>query len=123
MSLVSLIGPRPNLLGLSDGGTHKRLEVTQPILTNEDLEKIRAIGTLADKAFRTVTLDLTYPVEEGAAGMKDALGEVCRQAEEACSEGYNIIVLSDRAVSADRIAIPALLATSGVHHHLSYNFV
>jgi glutamate synthase (NADPH/NADH) large chain len=118
MSLVSLIGPRPNLLGLSDGGTHERLEVTQPILTNEDLEKIRSIGKLGDHAFRTQTLDLTYPVEHGAAGMKDALAEVCRQAEAACHEGYNIIILSDRAVGADRIAIPALLATSGVHHHL-----
>jgi glutamate synthase (ferredoxin) len=118
MSLVSLIGPRPNLLGLSDGATHKRLEVTQPILTNEDLEKIRSIGTLADKAFRTVTLDLTYPVDRGAAGMKEALDEVCREAEQACNEGYNIIVLSDRGVNAERVAIPALLATSGVHHHL-----
>ncbi|MEM9681886.1 MAG: glutamate synthase large subunit [Pseudomonadota bacterium] len=118
MSLVSLIGPRPNLLGLADGGRHKRLEVTQPILTNEDLEKVRSIGKLADRAFRTVTLDLTYPVEAGASGMKDALADVCAQAEAACEEGYNIIILSDRKVAGDRVAIPALLATSGVHHHL-----
>ena len=118
MSLVSLIGPRPNLLGLSDGATHQRLEVSQPILTNEDLEKIRSIGKLADQAFRTSTLDMTYPVEHGAAGMKVALTELCKQAEAACYDGYNIVVLSDRAVSADRVAIPALLATSAVHHHL-----
>ena len=118
MSLVSLIGPRPNLLGLSDGGMHRRLEVSQPILTNEDLEKIRSIGKLADKAFRTRTIDLTYPVEHGAVGMKDALTDLCKQAETASLDGYNIIVLSDRAVSADRIPIPVLLATSAVHHHL-----
>jgi glutamate synthase (NADPH/NADH) large chain len=118
MSLVSLIGPRPNLLGLSDGGMHRRLEVSQPILTNEDLEKIRSIGKLADKAFRTRTLDLTYPVENGAAGMKGALADLCKQAEQSCLDGYNIIVLSDRAVNAERVAIPALLATSAVHHHL-----
>ncbi|MGH6620837.1 MAG: glutamate synthase large subunit, partial [Alphaproteobacteria bacterium] len=118
MSLVSLIGPRPNLLGLADGGTHRRLEVIQPILTDEELEKIRAIGAVADNPFRSRTLDLTYPVEDGAAGMKGALANLCKEAESACHEGYNIVILSDRAVSADRIAIPALLATSAVHHHL-----
>ncbi|NKB57522.1 MAG: glutamate synthase large subunit [Alphaproteobacteria bacterium] len=118
MSLVSLIGPRPNLLGLEDSGTHRRLEVRQPILTNDDLEKIRAIGDIADNPFRTVTLDLTYPAEQGAAGMKDALDRLCEQAVGACRDGYNIIVLSDRAISEDQVAIPALLGTSAVHHHL-----
>jgi glutamate synthase (NADPH/NADH) large chain len=118
MSLVSLIGPRPNLLGLDTTGTHRRLEVTQPILTNEDLEKICSIGKFASKVFRTVTLDLTYPASRGAEGMADALAELCGQAESACHEGFNIIILSDRAVSAERIAIPALLGTASVHHHL-----
>jgi glutamate synthase (NADPH/NADH) large chain len=118
MSLVSLIGPRPNLLGLEDSGTHQRLEVRQPILTNGDLEKIRAIGDIADNPFRTVTLDLTYPASYGAEGMKGALDSLFEQAVEACREGYNILVLSDRAVSEARIAIPALLGTSAVHHHL-----
>jgi len=118
MSLVSMIGPHPNLLGLADGGTHHRLEVSQPILTDEDLEKIRAIGKLSGRAFRTKTIDLSYPVEHGADGMKDALSGICGEAEAACRDGYNIVILSDRAVSAERIAIPALLATSTVHHHL-----
>ncbi|MGE4219350.1 MAG: glutamate synthase large subunit [Alphaproteobacteria bacterium] len=118
MSLVSLIGPRPNLLGLDRSGTHRRLEVSQPILTNEDLEKVRAIGDIGDQHFRTVTLDMTYPVEEGAAGMAGALDALHAKAEAVCAEGYNILVLSDRTVSAGRIAIPALLATSSVHHHL-----
>jgi glutamate synthase (NADPH/NADH) large chain len=118
MSLLSLIGPRPNLLGISNTTPSKRLEVRQPILTNQDLEKIRSIGDIADNHFQTITIDVTYPAEEGADGMGPALESVCAQAENACQMGYNILVLSDRAVDSDRIAIPALLATSAVHHHL-----
>jgi len=118
MSLVSLIGPRPNLLGHGTGTQHMRLEVRQPILTNEDLEKIRGINKLAGAAFRTVTLDVTYPASEGAAGMEPALAALCSKATEAVKAGYNILILSDRAVSAERAGIPALLATSAVHHHL-----
>ena len=118
MSLLSLIGPRPNLLGINNTTPQKRLEVRQPVLTNQRLEKIRSIGEIADNAFRTLTLDLTYPANEGAEGMRPALDSVCVQAERACREGYNILVLSDRAIGDDRIAIPALLGTSAVHHHL-----
>jgi glutamate synthase (NADPH/NADH) large chain len=118
MSLVSLIGPRPNLLGLHEAGSHMRLEVRQPILTNEDLEKIRHIHNLVGDAFRTITIDTTYSASEGAEGMEPALARVCYKALEAVRGDYNIIILSDRAVSAERIAIPALLATSAVHHHL-----
>ena len=67
MSLVSMIGPRPNLLG-RNAGTPKRLEVAQPVLTNADMEKIRAIDELLDGAFRTATLDITWPAAEGAGG-------------------------------------------------------
>ena len=62
MSLVSFIGPRPNLFDLKGLSERKRLEVRQPILTNEDLEKIRAIGDIADNHFQTQTLDITYAV-------------------------------------------------------------
>jgi glutamate synthase (NADPH/NADH) large chain len=118
MSLVSFIGPRPNVLDLSGAGTRQRLEVRQPILTNEDLEKIRAIGSLGSNPFRSKTLDITYAVAEGAAGMKSALDKLFSDAEMAVHSGDNIIILSDRAMSRDRVAIPALLATAGVHHHL-----
>ncbi len=118
MSLVSLIGPRPNLLNLADAGSHMRLEVSQPVLTNEDLERIRHIEDNTGGAFRTKTLHITYPVAEGAAGMKPALEALCELAEQQVREGYNILILSDRRVDADNVAIPALLATSAVHHHL-----
>ncbi len=118
MSLVSMIGPRPNLLGLDEAGTHKRLEVKQPVLTNEDLERIRHIETYSEGAFRVQTIPITYPVEHGARGMKDALDQLCERAEAVVREGFNIIILSDRNVNADNIAIPALLATSAVHQYL-----
>ncbi len=117
MSLVSFIGPRPNLLDLEGTARHKRLEVRQPILTNEDLEKIRCIGHFED-SFDTKTLDITYAVEKGAPGMDEALKRLCDRAEAAVHGRYNIIILSDRMVGADRIPIPALLATAAVHHHL-----
>jgi len=116
MSLVSMIGPRPNLLG-HEAGTHYRLEVSQPILTNGDLEKIRAIEHLVS-AFRTDTLDATWAAFEGAEGMAQALDRLCREATQAVLAGHNILILSDRATSAERVPIPALLATSAVHHHL-----
>ncbi|MDO8378853.1 glutamate synthase large subunit [Phenylobacterium sp.] len=117
MSLVSMIGPRPNLLG-RQAGTHKRLEVSQPILTNEDLAKIRAISELLDGAFRTATLDATWAAEEGPAGLERALDRLCREATDNVLADMNILILSDRATSPDRIAIPAALATAAVHHHL-----
>ncbi|MCP4042775.1 MAG: glutamate synthase large subunit, partial [Gammaproteobacteria bacterium] len=118
MSLVSLIGPRPNLLGLNQAGLHKRLEVTQPIITNTSLARIHHIEDLTGGAFRTYTVDICYPAEQGVDGMEPSLTAVCAEAEGAVREGYNILVLSDRHMNADNIAIPALLATSAVHHHL-----
>ncbi len=117
MSLVSFIGPRPNILDHEGNARRKRLEVRQPILTNEDLEKIRCIGHFED-SFDTKTIDITYDVGRGAAGMEDALARICERAEAAVVGRYNIIILSDRMVGPDRIPIPALLATAAVHHHL-----
>jgi glutamate synthase (NADPH/NADH) large chain len=117
MSLVSFIGPRPNILDHAGMSHAKRLEVRQPILTNGDLEKIRSIGHTEDR-FDTKTLDFTYDVARGAEGMPEILDRLCERAEAAVKGGYNIIVLSDRQIGPDRIAIPALLATAAVHHHL-----
>ncbi len=117
MSLVSFIGPRPNIFDLVGSSRKKRLEVRQPILTNGDLEKIRSIGHTEDR-FDTKTIDVTYSITEGAAGMAGAVERLCDRAEAAVAGGYNIIILSDRQVGPDRIAIPALLATAAVHHHL-----
>lgn len=119
MSLVSLIGPRPNLLGLGSGGENMRLEVKQPVLTNADLEKIRQIADNSDGAFRTLTLNVTYPLaNNGSDGMGAALQTLCDMAEQAVRAGNNILILSDRRVDTDNLAIPMLLAISAVHHHL-----
>ncbi|WP_022683536.1 glutamate synthase large subunit [Sphingobium bisphenolivorans] len=117
MSLVSMIGPRPNLLG-HHAGTHKRLEAAQPVLTDADLAKIRGIHDAMDGAFRTQTIDISWPASEGAAGLERALDRICGQATEAVLADQNILILSDRNVSAERIGIPAALATAAVHHHL-----
>jgi glutamate synthase (NADPH/NADH) large chain len=94
MSLVSFIGPRPNLLDLEGTAKIKRLEVYQPILTNEDLERIRQIGLVKDNQFSSVTIDITYQAEKSAAGMSAALDVVCAEAEEAVrSKEYNIVIL------------------------------
>ncbi|HYU12455.1 MAG TPA: glutamate synthase central domain-containing protein, partial [Stellaceae bacterium] len=117
MSLVSMIGPRPNLLG-HHAGTHKRLEVTQPILSNEDLEKIRAIHETLDGAFKTVTLEATWPKGGDAQALEAALKRLCWEATEAVLADVNVLVLSDRGISEDRVPIPMALATGAVHHHL-----
>jgi len=118
MSLVSLIGPRPNLLALDEGSSNKRLEVRQPILTNRDLEKVRRIEARTQGAFITTTLDICFPADSGATGMQPALETLCKGAEDAVNQGSNILILSDRNMDAGRVAIPALLATSSVHHNL-----
>src|SRR6266436_4813990 len=118
MSLVSIIGPRPNLFDLEGSSHLKRLEVRQPILTDADLEKIRAISEVGDGHFKSRTLDTTWPAECGAAGLKDALDTLCVRAEAAVREGINIIILSDRRAGAENIPMPSLLACAAVHHHL-----
>ena len=119
MSLVSFIGPRPNLLDLEGTSGIKRLEVAQPILSNDDLEKVRRISDIEDNDFHAITLDMTWDASEGALGLKNRLDALCTEAESAIANGHeNIIILSDRAVNAARVAIPALLGTAAVHHHL-----
>jgi glutamate synthase (NADPH/NADH) large chain len=118
MSLVSIIGPRPNLFDLEGTSHTKRLEARQPILTNDDLEKIRSISEMTGDHFKSVTFDITFSTEHGPDGMGWALDKLCERAEEEVRGGCNIIILSDRRAGADRIPIPALLACAAVHHHL-----
>ena len=120
MSLVSMIGPRPNLFSVDDGDDpHWRLEVSQPILTNEDLEKIRHVTDLVGDAFRTATLDACWPADQGLGGMAAAISRLQTEAEKAVRDDHqNILIISDRSMSESNIPIPALLACSAVHHHL-----
>ncbi len=118
MSLVSLVGPRPNLFGLENASPAMRLEVSQPVLSNSDLEKIRRIESRTKGAFQTHTVDICYAAEQGADGMQAAIEAICADAEKAVNDGNNILILSDRNLNADNLAIPALLATAAVHQHL-----
>src|SRR6266478_2652971 len=118
MSLVSIIGPRPNLFDVEGLSHQKRLEVRQPILTNGDLEKFRAISEVGDGHFKSRILDTTWPAEQGADGLKEALDTVCARAEAAVREGINIVILSDRRAGGENIPMPSLLACAAVHHHL-----
>ena len=118
MSLISIIGPRPNLLDTDPKDAQGRVEVEQPVLTNRDLHAIREIERHTGGQFRSRTLDICYPAEQGSAAMEGALDRVCRQAEESVRGRYNILILSDRSVDAFHVPIPSLLATAAVHHHL-----
>jgi glutamate synthase (NADPH/NADH) large chain len=118
MSLVSFIGPKPNLLDINNINPPLRLEVSQPILTPEDMAKLRHIERYTDGKFRSFELDICYPAEWGKAGIEARLASLCASAVDAVRSGYNILVISDRTVHEGRVAIPALLATSAIHQHL-----
>jgi glutamate synthase domain-containing protein 2/glutamate synthase domain-containing protein 1/glutamate synthase domain-containing protein 3 len=119
MSLTSFIGPRPNLLDVHRAGDPPmRLEVEQPILTSDSMEKLRHIELFSGGAFHAEELDICYPASWGGNGMEAALASLAAHAVDAIRKGRNILILSDRAVSRDHLPIPALLATAAVHEHL-----
>jgi glutamate synthase (NADPH/NADH) large chain len=117
-SLVSFIGPKPNLLGIDEQNPPLRLEVSQPVLDFFEMEKIRYIERYTGGKFRSLELDITYPAAWGAAAIEARLASLAAQAEDAVRSGYSIVVISDRLVERERVAIPALLALSAVHQHL-----
>jgi glutamate synthase (NADPH/NADH) large chain/glutamate synthase (ferredoxin) len=114
MSLATSLGSECNLFDETPEHAHK-LELDQPILLNRELETLRHVS---HDVFSSRTLDITWPIAEGASGMESALASVCEQAQEAISEGVNIVILSDRRLGPKRAPIPSLLAVSAVHHHL-----
>ena len=119
MSLMSFIGPRPNLLDVNrQDNPPARLEVEQPVLTSDSMEKLRHIELFSGGAFHAEELDICYPSCWGANGMEAALASLAAHAVDAIRKGRNILILSDRAVAADMLPIPALLATAAVHEHL-----
>ncbi|MBC2770656.1 glutamate synthase-related protein [Pusillimonas minor] len=118
MSLVSFIGPKPNLLDINNVNPPLRLEVAQPVLDFAAIEQIRNIEKITSGKFRSHELSITYPVEWGAEGIEACVAALCANAADAVRSGYNVLIITDRKVDADHVAIPALLATSAVHQHL-----
>jgi glutamate synthase domain-containing protein 2/glutamate synthase domain-containing protein 3 len=114
MSLSTGVGPQENLLTESAEHAHQ-LVISQPLLSNGELEKLRQVD---HHVYEADTLDATFPAAEGPAGLERAMERLCREASELIASGDNILIVSDRAASRDRVPIPALLAVAGVHHHL-----
>ncbi|MHB8714752.1 MAG: glutamate synthase large subunit [Sulfuricaulis sp.] len=108
------LGPEGNLLKPS-AESCRMLKLKTPILSNEELAKIRQLDR---PGFKTITLPMLFSAGSGGPGLAQALDELCQQASAAIAQGYTFIVLSDRGVDPQRMPIPALLATAGVHHHL-----
>lgn len=119
MSLVTFIGPKPNLLAVEEETNPPlRLEMSQPVISLDGLEKIKNISALTDGQYQSIVLDVTYEASEGQVGMKVALDALHDQAGKAVREGYNVLILSDRNISKDRVAIPVLLVCSATHEYL-----
>ncbi len=118
MSLVSFIGPKPNLLDTNNINPPIRLEVAQPILDYKDITRLRNISAHTGGKFRSFELDICYPAAWGKEGVEARLASLCAQAVDAVKSGHNILILSDRNIGKDHVAIPALLATSAIHQHL-----
>ncbi len=118
MSLVSFIGPKPNLLDINQVNPPMRLEVAQPVLSFEDMAKLTDIERTTHGKFKSYVLDITYPLAWGPEGVEAKLASLCAEAVDAIKSGKNILIVSDKAVSVTQTAIPALLALSAIHQHL-----
>jgi glutamate synthase (NADPH/NADH) large chain len=118
MSLNSFIGPKPNLLDINAVNPPMRLEVAQPVLDFADMARLRGIERHTGGKFKSYELDITYPLAWGHEGVEAKLASLCAEAVDAIKGGSNILVITDRAMDATHVAIPALLALSAIHHHL-----
>ncbi|MCZ6830538.1 MAG: glutamate synthase large subunit, partial [Gammaproteobacteria bacterium] len=107
-------GPEGNLLEVNEKQAH-RLRIPHPILSTEEMAALRH---MAYKGWRTRVIDITYPKAEGVAGLEAALARICEESSQAIADGYSLIILSDRAVSAERVPVSTLLAAGAVHQHL-----
>ncbi|WP_353235533.1 glutamate synthase-related protein [Diaphorobacter ruginosibacter] len=118
MSLVSFVGPKPNLLDINQVNPPMRLELHQPILDFKGMAKLREIEKYTHGKFKSATIDITYPLNWGKEGVEAKLASLCAQAVDEIKGGANILIISDRNISATQVAIPALLALSAIHQHL-----
>jgi glutamate synthase domain-containing protein 2/glutamate synthase domain-containing protein 1/glutamate synthase domain-containing protein 3 len=114
MSLQAGVGAEVNLLAEVPEQAHQ-LVMDQPILRNHELEKLRQVS---HEVFDAATIDISWPIEQGPDGMEARLAAVCEEAAQHVDHGANILILSDRNLGPERVAIPSLLAVAGVHQHL-----
>ncbi|ACB35654.1 Glutamate synthase (ferredoxin) [Leptothrix cholodnii SP-6] len=118
MSLDSFIGPKPNLLDINAVNPPMRLEVSQPVLDFADMARLRGIERHTGGKFKSYELNIVYPLAWGAEGVEAKLASLCAEAVDAIKSGHNILIITDRWMDRELVAIPALLALSAVHHHL-----
>ncbi len=119
-SMITTIGCEGNLLAATPEQA-RLLRLESPVITNAECARIKALGsgTVADHPGLVArTLSMLFPAADGADGMRKRLDDLRAEASKAVASGVSIIVLSDRGVSADMSAVPSLLATAAVHHHL-----
>ena len=114
MSLSCFIGPEGNLLETSEAQAH-RLNIPHPILSNAEVDSIKH---MTERDWKTQTIDITFDKALGKEGMLEALDRICVEASQAIFDGYSLIVLSDRNIDANRMALSSLIACGTVHHHL-----
>ncbi|OZJ06321.1 putative glutamate synthase [NADPH] [Bifiguratus adelaidae] len=119
MSLECYVGPEGNILEMNEEQAH-RLRLLSPILSIQEMKAVKGMSS-AFPTWKVQTIDITFNKSEGTAGYTAALERVCEEVSKAIEEEYKIVVLSDRAVSADRVAISSLIACGGVHHYLVRN--
>lgn len=119
MSLEAYVGPQGNLLDMRSDQCH-RLMLPSPILSLEQFKALTSIESLYS-SWTVKSIDITFEKREGIEGYLAALDRICDAATEGIDQGNKVLVLSDRAVAADRVAVSALLATGLVHHHLVRN--
>ncbi|SFS38756.1 glutamate synthase large subunit [Paenibacillus sp. 453mf] len=113
-STLTTIGSERNLL-IPEPESARQIRLATPILSNEEFAKIRHIRR---PGFRSMTIPIFFPAKEGAEGLKKAMDVLFEAADRVIEKGHNILILSDRGMDAENAAIPALLAVSGLHHHL-----
>ena len=121
MSVETIVGPESNILEPTPECA-RQIRLSSPILTNKELEQLRLLGESdgpwGRPKLKSITLQSVFETNSGANGLEAAMDDLCRQASAAIAAGYDLIVLSDRNVNHELVPIPALLAVSGVHHHL-----
>ena len=118
MSLNSFIGPKPNPLDINAINPPMRLEVHQPVLDFDDMARLRDIERHTSGKFKSHELDITYPLAWGREGIEAKLASLCAESVDAIRGGHNVLIITDRRIGREQVAIPALLALSAVHHHL-----
>ncbi|VDC05998.1 unnamed protein product [Peniophora sp. CBMAI 1063] len=116
MSLEAYVGPEGNLLEMKPEQCH-RIKLSSPVLSIEEMNAMKSLK-FAYATWPSCTIDITFAKADGLPGYKAALDRVCEEATRAIDEGFKVVVLSDRATSADRIALSGLIACGGVHQHL-----